>query len=130
MMNHVSIHGRLTRDPDIRTTQSGRQVASFNVAVDRRVKQGEEKQADFISCIAREKTAEIVGKYFSKGKEIIVEGRLQTRSYEKDGVKRYVTEVVANNVEFCGKREDGGAAHGNDPAGFGGSPNTDDDIPF
>ena len=100
--------GRLVRDPENRTTQSGTPVASFTVACDRRfVKEGEERQADFINCVAWNKTAEFVCKYFSKGMRIALEGRIQTRSYDdQDGNKRFVTEVIAEAVEFAQSRNE------------------------
>ena len=100
-MNHFVGIGRLTRDPEVRYTQSGKAYASFTLAIDRR-KSGEgNPQADFISCVAWEKTAEVISQYCTKGKKIAVEGRIQTRSYEKDGTKHYVTEVVVQSMEFC-----------------------------
>lgn len=94
--------GRLTRDPNVKYTQSGKAYASFTLAIDRR-KSGEgNPQADFISCVAWEKTAEVISQYCTKGKKIAVEGRIQTRSYDaNDGTKRYVTEVVVQSMEFC-----------------------------
>ena len=104
-MNKVLIHGRVSRDPEVRTTASGTQYARFSVAVDRSTKAGEEKKADFIPCIAWGKTAEFVGKYFPKGKEILCEGRIQTGSYtNQDGKKIYTTDVVLDRVEFCGSK--------------------------
>lgn len=101
-MNLVIIKGRVARDADVRTTQSGQTVARLSIAVDRYTKKGEEKQADFIPCVAWGKTAELISKYFSKGKEILAEGRIQTGSYEKDGKKVYTTDVILDRVEFCG----------------------------
>lgn len=101
-MNCVSIVGRLTRDPDVRYTNSGLSVARFTVAVDRRVKKESNQQnADFPSVVAFGKTAEFIEQYFSKGMKIGITGRLQTGSYEdRDGKKVYTTDVVAENVEF------------------------------
>ena len=102
-MNKVLIHGRIARDPEVRTTASGTQYARFSVAVDRPTKAGEEKKADFIPCLAWSKTAEFVGKYFPKGKEILCEGRIQTGKYTTEsGENRYTTDVVIDRVEFCG----------------------------
>ncbi|WP_298594785.1 single-stranded DNA-binding protein [uncultured Mitsuokella sp.] len=100
-MNHFVGIGRLTRDPEVRYTQSGKAYASFTLAIDRRKSGDGNPQADFISCVAWEKTAEIIGNHCTKGKKIAVEGRIQTRSYEKDGTKHYVTEVVVQSMEFC-----------------------------
>lgn len=101
-MNCVSIVGRLTRDPDVRYTNSGLSVARFTVAVDRRVKKESNQQnADFPSVVAFGNTAEFIEQYFSKGMKIGITGRLQTGSYEdRDGKKVYTTDVVAENVEF------------------------------
>ena len=112
-MNKVVLVGRLARDPELRTTQSGTNVVSFTVACDRRfARQGEERQADFINCVAWNKTAEFIGRYFTKGMRIALDGRIQTRSYDdQNGTKRYITEVVAEDVEFAqSKNESGGAA--------------------
>jgi single-strand DNA-binding protein len=115
MLNHVVLMGRLTRDPEIRHTQSGIPVASFSLAVDRDYGQkGAEKQVDFINIVAWRATAEFVGKYFVKGQLVAVSGRLQTRDWtDQNGGKRYATEVVADNVYFAeGKRD-----RGQQPAG-------------
>ncbi|MBE7010990.1 MAG: single-stranded DNA-binding protein [Ruminococcaceae bacterium] len=111
-MNKVVLVGRLARDPELRTTQSGTNVVSFTVACDRRfVRQGEERQADFISCVAWGKTAEFVSRYFTKGMRIALDGRIQTRSWDdQNGQKRYATEVIAEDVEFAqSKNEVGGS---------------------
>ena len=113
MLNKVILQGRLVADPELRHTASGVAWASFRLAVDRDFKDKEtgERQADFISVLAWRQTAVFVEKYFSKGRMAIVEGKLQTRNYEKDGVRVYVTEVVADNVYFGdSKRDDGGKA--------------------
>ena len=103
MLNKIIIMGRLTRDPELRHTQSGTAVASFTLAVDRDVKNKEtgEKTTDFIDCTAWRGTADLVSKYFTKGRLAVVEGRLQIREYtDKDGNKRRSAEVVADNVYF------------------------------
>lgn len=108
-MNKVVLMGRLTKAPDIKYTQStNTQVASFSLAVNRRfAKQGEERQADFINIVAWSKTAEFVSKYFKKGQQVGVIGRIQTRNYEDDkGVKHYITEVVAEEVYFADTKKD------------------------
>lgn len=103
-MNKVIIKGRLTKDVELKSTQNGKNVTSFAVAVNRRyAKQGEERQADFINCVAWDKTADFISKYFKKGSEILLTGRMDTRQYDdKEGKRVYVTEVVAEEVEFCG----------------------------
>lgn len=106
-MNKVILKGRLIADPELRQTPNNISVTKFTVAVDRCAKSGEEKKADFISCVAWRQTAEFVSKYFSKGKEILLIGSLQTGSYEKDGVKHYTTDVLVDNVEFCGSKSSG-----------------------
>ena len=104
-INTAVIMGRLTADPELKTTSSGLSVLSFSVAVDRNYqKEGEEKAVDFINVVAWRKTAEFVSKYFHKGSMIAVEGSIQTRKYEdKDGNKRTAFEILANTVSFCGK---------------------------
>ena len=111
-MNKVILMGRLTRDPEVRYTQSNTAVASFSIAVNRRfVRQGEERKADFINIVAWNQTAEFVSKYFKKGQQVGVIGRIQTRNYDDaDGKKVYVTEVVAEEVYFADSRRDGDAA--------------------
>lgn len=105
MINSVVLMGRLTADVVLRTTTSGTSVASFTIAVERNYKQGDEKQADFINIVAWRNTAEFVSKYFHKGDMIAIEGAIQTRKYEdNNGNKRTATEVVADNVSFCGSK--------------------------
>ncbi len=108
MLNNAVIMGRLVADPELRTTGSGISVTSFTVAVDRRFnRQGEERQADFIDIIAWRQTAEFVCKYFRKGSMIAIQGYIQTRMYEdKNGNKRKAVEIVADNVSFCGSKNE------------------------
>ena len=110
MLNHIVIMGRLTRDPELRRTGSGIAVASFTVAVDRDFggRDGGEKETDFIDCVAWRQTGEFVSKYFTKGRMIVVSGRLQIRSWtDKDGNKRRTAEVVADNCYFGDSKRDG-----------------------
>ena len=109
-MNNVSLIGRLTAEPELKHTQSGLATVRFTIAVDRQyTKQGEERQADFISIVAWRQTAEFICKYFSKGQRIALTGRIQTGSYtDRDGNKRYSFDVLAENVEFCEKKSEGG----------------------
>lgn len=103
MLNHITIMGRMVRDPEMRRTASGIACASFTLAVDRDYsgKDGGEKETDFIDCVAWRSTAEFVQKYFSKGRMAVASGRLQIRSWtDKDGNKRRTAEVVADNVYF------------------------------
>ena len=132
MLNHITIMGRLTRDPELRRTGSGIAVASFTLAVDRDFspKDGGERETDFIDCVAWRQTGEFVSKYFTKGRMAVVSGRLQIRNWnDKDGNKRRSAEVVADNVYFCdSKRDDqvggsfGGNAYGGSYGGGYGAP--------
>ena len=133
-MNHWVGIGRLTRDPEVRYTQSGKAIASFTLAIDRRRSGDGNQQADFIQCVAWEKIAEIISQYCTKGKKIAVEGRIQTRSYDaNDGTKRYVTEVVVQSMEFFDSKSSGTspAAPPEQQGMFDGSRAvSDSDIPF
>ena len=125
MLNHITIMGRLTRDPELRRTGSGIAVASFSLAVDRDFspKDGGERETDFIDCVAWRQTGEFVSKYFTKGRMAVVSGRLQIRSWtDKEGNKRRTAEVVADNVYFGdSKRDDqGGSSYsGNSYGNYG-----------
>lgn len=106
MINSVVLSGRLTKDPELRNTFSGRSVVSFTVAVNRRF-QSEEQKADFIPCVAWGKTAEVIAQYCSKGSQIGVEGRLQQRTYDNaQGQKVYVVEVLCNQVTFLESKKE------------------------
>ena len=114
-MNSVQLIGRLTRDPEIRYTDGGASIARFGIAVDRRFKQENGADADFINIVSFGKTAEFIEKYFHKGMKIALNGRIQTGSYtDKDGKKVYTTDVVAENVEFCESK--GNSANNDAPA--------------
>ena len=121
MLNHITIMGRLTRDPELRRTGTGTAVASFTVAVDRDFggRDGGERETDFIDCVAWRQTGEFVSKYFTKGSMIVVSGRLQIRGWtDKDGNKRRTAEVVADNVYFGeSKRTNEGNAYGGNTYG-------------
>ena len=134
-MNKVIIVGRLTRDPEVRYTQTGKAVASFSVAVDSGF--GENKRADFIPVVVWEKLAEICGNNLTKGRRVLVEGRLQIRDYEKDGQKRRAAEVIAQNVEFLDTKQAvsndssaGPAKSGYDVSSFGTEVFPEEEIPF
>ena len=119
MLNHIVIMGRLTRDPELRRTGTGVAVASFTVAVDRDFggRDGGEKETDFIDCVAWRQTGEFVSKFFTKGRMIVVSGRLQIRSWtDKDGNKRRTAEVVADNCYFGDSKREGDSS-----ASFGGN---------
>ena len=110
MLNHITIMGRLTRDPELRRTGSGVAVASFTLAVDRDFgnRDNGERETDFIDCVAWRQTGEFVSKYFTKGRMAVVSGRLQIRSWtDKDGNKRRTAEVVADNVYFGDSKREG-----------------------
>lgn len=140
-MNKVILMGRLTRDPEVRYTQTNNTlVASFSLAVNRRfARQGEERQADFINVVAWSKTGEFVSKYFKKGQQVGVIGRLQTRNWDDEqGQKHYITEVVAEETYFADSRRDGAQSDmsssfdttvaGADDSEF--SVSSGDDLPF
>ena len=117
MLNHITIMGRLTRDPELRRTASGTAVTSFSLAVDRDFKsQNGEKETDFIDVVAWRSTAEFVSKYFTKGRMAVVEGRLQIRDWtDRDGGKRRSAEVIADNVYFGDSRRDNAGDFGAAP---------------
>ena len=122
MLNHITIMGRLTRDPELRRTGTGVAVASFTVAVDRDFggRDGGEKETDFIDCVAWRQTGEFVSKYFTKGRMIVVSGRLQIRNWtDKEGNKRRTAEVVADNCYFGDSKREGEGSSFGAPA-FGG----------
>ena len=134
-LNSAIIMGRLTADPELRTTNSGVAVTSIRVAVDRDyVKPGEERQADFINVVAWRGTAVFIEHYFKKGQLICVQGSLQSRNYEdKDGNKRVAVEIVANSVSFCGyNKEEPSQSSTPDVPGFTELPVSEypDDLPF
>lgn len=139
-MNNLVLIGNLVRNPELKYTQGGTARCNFTLAVSRglsKEKKAEAEQkgqpvADFISCVCWGKTAELIGRYFNKGKEIAVQGRIQTGSYEaQDGTRRYTTDVVVDRFEFIGNGGQGGDK-GNTDYGMAndGFPIDDDDIPF
>ena len=105
-MNKVILLGRLTADPTTTVSAAGNAVTRFSIAVDRRFKQDNAPTADFPSCVAFGKTAGFINKYFHKGMKIALEGRIQTGSYEKDGVKHYTTDIVIESCEFAESKRD------------------------
>ena len=125
MLNHIVIMGRLTRDPEVRYTQSQLPVASFAVAVERDYsgRDGGEKQTDFINCTAWRSTAEFIGKYFHQGSMIVVSGRLQSRKYQdRDGNNRTAYEIVADNVYFGESKRDSNNSGGYNANSYGSQP--------
>lgn len=132
MLNRIIVMGRMTRDPELRRTNSGTAVASFTVAVDRDFKsQSGEKETDFIDVVAWRNTAEFVSKYFSKGRMAVVEGRLQLRDWtDKDGNKRRSAEIVADSVYFGDSKRDGGDTAQSEPQSGFSEIADDGDFPF
>lgn len=139
MFNLVVLTGRLTADPELKTTSNGISVTAFSIAVDRRYRSGEERQTDFINIVAWRQSAEFITKYFKKGNLIGIEGSIQTRRYQdKNGNNRTAFEVVVNNVQFVESKRDSSPADAvpasfsnadvNDFADLGDA--TDDDLPF
>lgn len=141
MLNHITIMGRLTRDVELRYTQSNTPVANYTVAVDRDFTSGSEKQTDFIDCVAWRSTAEFASKYFHKGSMAVVSGRLQINSYtDRDGNKRSRAEILVDNMYFGESKSTGAGKecdqppYGNPPT-QGGNPfselkNDDGELPF
>ena len=126
MLNHITIMGRLARDPELRRTGSGIAVASFTVGVERDFGSGDDgkKEMDWIDCVAWRQTGEFVSKYFRKGNMIVVSGRLQIRGWtDKDGNKRKTAEVVANNCYFGGSKKDSDSSPNNN-SGYSGNNNS------
>ena len=123
MFNRVILMGNLTKDPEVRTTPSGTTLCKFSIAVNRRfAKQGEERQADFFNITAWGQTAEFVGKWFSRGRMIFVEGRIENDNYtDNNNVKHYSMNIIAENVSFCGNKSDNGGGNGypNNGGGYG-----------
>ena len=141
MFNLVVLTGRLTADPELKTTPNGISVTTFSIAVDRRYRSGEERQTDFINIVAWRQTAEFISKYFQKGSMIGIEGSIQTRRYQdKNGNTRTAFEVIANNVQFVeSKRDSSAPSDSGEPASFSNAgandfadlgDATDDDLPF
>ncbi len=142
MFNLVVLTGRLTADPELKTTPNGIPVTSFSIAVNRNYRAGEEQQTDFINIVAWRQRAEFITKYFKKGSMIGIEGAIQTRKYtDKNGNNRTAVEVVVNNVQFVESKRDGSAApaQNSEPASFSNASvsdfaeidgGMDDDLPF
>lgn len=120
-MNKIILTGRLTKDPEIRYTQKGKVVAQFTLAVDRPfTNQDGQREADFINNVAWGKTAEVIGNHVHKGHKILSEGRLQIRQYtDKNGAKRYATEVIVNNIEFLERKQQAGGTTAAEPPADG-----------
>ncbi|MGP2527437.1 single-stranded DNA-binding protein [Acidaminococcus sp. LBK-2] len=129
-MNKVILLGRLVRDPEVKASQNGKIFAQFCIAVDRPYVKGKDREADFINCVAFNKAGEFIGNYFNKGQRILIEdGNLRVTSFEKNGEKRFTTNVVANKVAFVDKAEK--KAVSTEPMkSFGTEVGYDDEIPF
>ena len=128
-MNRIIIKGRLTRDPELKTGASGIEFCKFTVAVDRRRGKDKEKEADFFDCTAFGQTGVAISKYFTKGREILVEGRMESSKSDKDGVKRTFWGVTVDTFEFCGGKSDAAPAEAPaDPSGF--TPVETSELPF
>ena len=130
MLNKIIVMGRMTADPELRSTTSGKNVTSFTLAVERDFKgPNGERETDFINCVAWNNTADFVARYFNKGSMAVVSGRLQTRKYEtQDGQKRTATEIIAENVYFGEGKKDTEETFPTLPAEFNAA--EDDDLPF
>ena len=130
-MNYVSLLGRFTRDPEVTWTQSGKAYVRFSLAVQR---DSNRDEADFINCVAWDKRAETIGQYFKKGSRILVQGRITTGSYEKNGETRYTTDVVVNNFDFIEtKSSEGNYGNNfskNEPTVVDEPVDSEDDFPF
>ena len=139
MFNLVVLTGRLTADPELKTTANGIPVTTFSIAVNRNYRAGEEQQTDFINIVAWRQRAEFITKYFKKGSMIGIEGSIQTRRYQdKNGNNRTAFEVVVNNAQFVESKRDGAAAGSDEPVSFSNADvsdfaeigGMDDDLPF
>ncbi len=134
MLSQTIIIGRATKEPEIRQTQNGISVATFTIACDRNYKNAQgEKETDFFTVVCWRGLAETIGKYLGKGRLVAVSGRLQNRNYEaKDGTKRYITEIVASEVQFLDKAKDGQTQQPQQPQGgfTPVGPDEDDELPF
>lgn len=129
-MNHVILTGRLTKDPEIRYTDSKKAVASFTLAVDDGKGRDGERRSQFIPVVAWEKTAELIDQFFKKGDPLTVIGRITVRSYEKDGAKRWATEVVASGIEFPLTRRSDSDPAPTKPGAFSELTDDDGELPF
>lgn len=131
MINNWTGMGRLTKDPELRHTGTGKPVATFTLAIDEDfVNSDGEKKCNFINIVAWGNTAEFVSKYFHKGNMIAVQGRITSRTYEQDGNKRYITEVVAEKISFTGERTVQSQSGDGDSDDFIPLDENDDDLPF
>ncbi len=124
-MNKIYLSGNLTKEPEIRYTQSGKAFVRMSIAVNQGY--GDKQTTDFFNLVAWEKTAELCAKYLSKGSKILVEGRLKNNNYDKDGVKHYAVDVIVESIEFMDRKSDNKQSVAN---GLESEPADDDDMPF
>jgi single-strand DNA-binding protein len=124
-MNRVTLIGRLGKDPEMRSTPSGKALVRFSLATNRKKRQGEEQPPDWHNIKAWDRLAEICGQYLTKGKQVMIEGHIEYGTYEKDGVKHYTTDIIADNMEMLGSRGDSEPREPSRPVGY-----KEDDIPF
>ena len=131
MLNQITIHGRLTHDIELKKTQSGVSVCNFTVAVDRSYSKGEEKITDFFTVVCWRGLADMIAKYFTKGKEILVSGEMQSRKWsDNDGNTRISWEILANMVDFCGNKGNTNPTTDNSTQSQVEANDNDDDLPF
>jgi single-strand DNA-binding protein len=132
MYNKAFLIGNLTKDPELRYTPSGIPVVRFTIAVNRLTAKSEKSEVDFINIVAWRRLAEICGEYLKKGRPVFIEGRLQIRSYEKDGEKRTISEVIADGMQMLGRKEDATkpSSHAPEQPHTEGEAATGEDIPF
>lgn len=133
MLNQITIHGRLTADPESKQTQSGVSVCNFTVAVDRSISKSEDKITDFFTVVCWRGLADMVSKHFVKGKEILVTGSMQSRRWQdNDGNNRISWEIQANTIDFCGNKANNNPANATTPQGDFEAieDDTDEDLPF
>jgi len=124
-MNRVMLIGRLGKDPEFRYTPSGTALAKFTLATNRRKRNGEDQPPDWHRITVWSKLAEICAQYLTKGKQVMIEGRIEYGSYDKDGVKHYTTDIIAENLEMLGRQGESESREPSGPAGI-----QEDDIPF
>lgn len=131
MLNHVTLHGRLVRDPELRATPAGKSVVTISLACERDfAPEGRDKETDFIDAVFWGKTAEFIVRNFTKGQMALIDGRIQVRKWQdKEGNNRYTTEILGNNIYFAGKKETGSESAYTRPT-YEEVTEQDDDIPF
>ena len=129
-MNRIIIKGRLTRDPEMKTGANGIEFCKFAVAVDRRKQKDKDRVTDFFDCTAFGQTGAAIGKYMTKGREILIEGRMESNTVDKEGAKMKFWGVTVDTFEFCGSRGDAPAAQEGTAAPAGFTPANEEELPF